>query len=303
MAYCPHGHETKAEDYCDICGMPVAQESPPETEVEEATCPHCGQSATATALFCESCGYDFITGALPGLDEELADPTDHIDDQSTPPEEASPPSETHTAEKGTTEDTDKETPPTDESDDSQIAEEGLDDGDEYTGPIGDAPTKQYTASPMDEVDADLEQYPPPTSPPRGSSQLTPWVAEIWVDPTWHAFQESTDPLPPLGPPRIVPLHERALIGRRSENRGVFPEVDCEPDPGCSRRQAYLTWADGHWYVNDLESANGTYVGNSSGEIPQNPIEIRTILTPDTRIYLGAWTRIVVRPGLTTDQGN
>jgi hypothetical protein len=93
------------------------------------------------------------------------------------------------------------------------------------------------------------------------------------------------------------LKESALIGRHSSSRNINPDIDCEPDTGCSRRQAYLTSADGYWYINDLESSNGTFVADATASLPDEPITARTQITPDMRIYVGAWTRIVVRPAI------
>jgi len=142
-----------------------------------------------------------------------------------------------------------------------------------------------------------EQAPANPAPaPRPPS----WVAEVWVDPQWYAFQESSDPLPAQGPPRIVPLHDSALIGRQSVSRQINPDIDCEPDAGVSRRQAYLTSADGHWYINDLDSANGTFVAPATAGLPTEAITARTQVTVGSRIYVGAWTRIVIRPALPID---
>jgi hypothetical protein len=126
------------------------------------------------------------------------------------------------------------------------------------------------------------------------------VAEVWVDPQWYAFQESADPMPPQGPPRIITLRDSALIGRRSVSRNIHPDIDCEPDAGCSRRQAYLTSAGGYWYINDLDSANGTYVAPATAALPTEPITGRTLVGPNQRIYLGAWTRLVVRPAIAAE---
>jgi len=47
---------------------------------------------------------------------------------------------------------------------------------------------------------------------------------------------------------------------------------------------------------DLESANGTFVAPATGALPEDPIPVgvKRELAPDDRIYLGAWTRIVIR---------
>jgi hypothetical protein len=49
-------------------------------------------------------------------------------------------------------------------------------------------------------------------------------------------------------------------------------------------------------VEDLESSNGTFVAAASDPLPEEPIPVgvKRELDPDDRIYLGAWTRIVIR---------
>ena len=44
------------------------------------------------------------------------------------------------------------------------------------------------------------------------------------------------------------------------------------------------------------ASNGTFVGPASGPLPEQPINVgpRTELDGDDRVYVGAWTRIVVR---------
>jgi pSer/pThr/pTyr-binding forkhead associated (FHA) protein len=50
-----------------------------------------------------------------------------------------------------------------------------------------------------------------------------------------------------------------------------------------------------WWIEDLDSANGTFVGAAAGPLPAMPIpQGRVELNPGQRIYVGAWTRIVVR---------
>jgi hypothetical protein len=64
----------------------------------------------------------------------------------------------------------------------------------------------------------------------------------------------------------------------------------------SRRQAQLTTDGRRWWVEDLQSSNGTYVGAASGPLPVDPVPPgqRQELAEDARIYVGAWTRVVVR---------
>jgi hypothetical protein len=94
---------------------------------------------------------------------------------------------------------------------------------------------------------------------------------------------------------VFKLTTPALIGRHSESRHIHPQVDCAADSGCSRRQAELTQTGTQWYVTDLDSANGTFVAPAGEPLPETPISGKTPVGPDDRIYVGAWTRIVVRP--------
>jgi hypothetical protein len=123
------------------------------------------------------------------------------------------------------------------------------------------------------------------------------VAEIWVDPDWYAEQASDEECPSPGLPLVVPLQTRSLlIGRSSKSRNIHPEIECTSDIGVSRRQAQLTSDGQRWWVEDLQSANGTYVGAASAPLPTdglNPGQRRE-LGLDDRIYIGAWTCIVVR---------
>jgi hypothetical protein len=124
-----------------------------------------------------------------------------------------------------------------------------------------------------------------------------WVAEVWVDPDWYAEQASEEPCPSPGLPVVVPLPAQSLlIGRVSKSRNIHPDIDCTSDAGVSRRQAQLTTDGQRWWVEDLQSSNGTYVAAASASLPTDPIPPgqRRELGPDDHIYVGAWTCIVVR---------
>jgi FHA domain-containing protein/zinc ribbon protein len=124
-----------------------------------------------------------------------------------------------------------------------------------------------------------------------------WVAELWIDPDWYADQASTDPLPSPGLPRVVPLRNTSvLIGRLSRSRNITPDIDLSSDNGISRRHAQLTTDGTRWWIEDLGSSNGTYVGGNVGGLPTEPVPPgqKREVSDDDRIYVGAWTRIVVR---------
>ncbi len=190
------------------------------------TCPNCQTENPEGALFCEACGYDFTTGAMPrdpGAPSSVEDPTE---------------------------------------------------------PHG------FEAVPS-----------PSTGPPIAPPVAFEWLAEVWVDPDWYQTQEAEDPCPSPGLPVIVPLrHRSVLLGRVSSSRNTNPEIDLSSDPGVSRRHAQLTTDGTRWFVEDLGSSNGTYVGEAAAALPVRGIAVgpRTELADDDRLYVGAWTRVVVR---------
>ena len=141
--------------------------------------------------------------------------------------------------------------------------------------------------------------PSGATPPAPAAPAAPieWVVERWVDPDWYAAQQADDPCPSPGLPVVVPLTAKSvLIGRPSKSRGIHPDVDCGDDSGVSRRQAQLTTDGQRWWVEDLQSSNGTYIGPASGPLPTAPVPPgqRQELAEDDRVYVGAWTRLVVR---------
>ncbi|MCL2541637.1 MAG: FHA domain-containing protein [Nocardioidaceae bacterium] len=249
MSVCPAGHQSAADDYCDVCGLPIgaapaAADRPVEAvdppgvpldggakpvepvETADATCPNCQAVNPPNALFCEACGYDFTTGSMP----RPADPAD----PAAPAEGAEQPKAVEPVE---------------------------------------------TAAPV--------------APPIGAG----WVAEVWIDPDWYAAQESADPLPSAGLPTVVALRTQSLlVGRASRTRGISPDIDLSSDTGISRRHCQLTTDGRRWWVEDLGSSNGTYVGDAVGPLPTAPLVAgqKRELDADDRIYLGAWTRIVIR---------
>jgi pSer/pThr/pTyr-binding forkhead associated (FHA) protein len=54
--------------------------------------------------------------------------------------------------------------------------------------------------------------------------------------------------------------EPILLGRADPDQGVLPDVDLGDAGvagGVSRRHAQISYVDGHWYVEDLDSSMGT----------------------------------------------
>jgi FHA domain/zinc-ribbon domain len=244
IAICPVGHSSLAQDYCDVCGLPIdsTPTAPPATgpaigpttdtassAPRHQPCPNCGAQNSVDALFCENCGYDFTTGTMP---RPLIT---------------------------------SETPDATRTDQVQRA------------PIATAPSTGDGNS--------------------AAAETFDWVAEVWIDPAWYEAQQSPDPMPSPGLPAVVPLSSKSiLIGRTSQSRNIHPHIDCESDSGVSRRQTQLTTDGTRWWVEDLDSANGTFVAPATGPLPADPIPVgvKHELASDDRVYVGAWTRIVIR---------
>lgn len=278
---CPNGHQSEAGDFCDTCGAKIDPDAQPSSAATpsaegdgsassqapaEQICPNCQTPNAPDALFCEACGYDFTTGALPR--------------GTTPAPEA--------AEAGA----------------EPGPETGTETGTEPSAAAGAEPGGEATGSAGGSTGA-----PDPAAPPftgNVSPSLAPqWVAEVWVDPDWYAVQDAPEPMPSPGLPVVVPLASRSLlIGRVSTSRNIHPDIDCTSDTGVSRRHAQLTTDGQRWFVEDLGSSNGTFVAPASGPLPEIPIAVgpRTELDEDDRVYVGAWTRIVVREATEDERG-
>ncbi|MCA1781243.1 MAG: FHA domain-containing protein [Dermatophilaceae bacterium] len=270
---CPEGHASQSEDYCDVCGIAMAPDStgagepdataPDLAPVRGTTqeCPNCAAANPADALFCEACGYDYTTGTMPRPLEPLL----------VLPEPGVPLPQPEGAPDGA--------PDAGAGPDTETADEpAVEDAPGSEG-VGDVPS---TATPDPSPAPALDE---------------PWVAEVWIDPDWYHDQGSADSMPSPGLPTVVALrHTSSLIGRASRSRGIAPDVDISGDPGVSRRHAQLTTDGSRWFIEDLGSANGTYVGAAASGPPSSPITSgqKREIAAGEQVYLGAWTRIVVR---------
>lgn len=129
----------------------------------------------------------------------------------------------------------------------------------------------------------------------------PTVAVVSVDRSYYddtiggTELDFPDPVP--DPVEVPLVGAKALIGRHSQSRGIFPEIDIAEitgDPAASSRHAMLEHDDdGNWTVDDLGSTNGTLVGAVDGETitPGKLVPV----PHGTPIYIGAWTRVEIRP--------
>ncbi|MGH9264721.1 MAG: FHA domain-containing protein [Acidimicrobiales bacterium] len=150
--------------------------------------------------------------------------------------------------------------------------------------------------------------PPAADPAPAAATVDPaaaataeWVAVVSADHRYFESNQAESPdqsvtFPTDAAVREVPLlASEVLIGRRSDSKGIFPEIDLsEPpsDPGVSRRHAILRrQPDGEWVVVDQGSTNGTVVRSAVTAIkPGDAVRLHD----GDHLHVGAWTRITLR---------
>jgi hypothetical protein len=103
------------------------------------------------------------------------------------------------------------------------------------------------------------------------------------------------PFPAFCPERRFTLDGASvLVGRRSRSRGVEPGIDLTGPPedsGVSHTHALLLAGPAGWSIVDLDSANGTYLNDSTDPLaPNEPVALR----PGDRIHVGAWTTLTLQ---------
>jgi hypothetical protein len=131
----------------------------------------------------------------------------------------------------------------------------------------------------------------------GASGTTTWEAVVEAEREYYdSGDDHRVPFPSFYPRRVFPLAgPRLLVGRRSESRGIHPEIDLSgapEDPGISRAHAiFERQQDGSYALLDPGSTNGTRLNDEPEPIePHGPVPLQD----GDRVYLGAWTRITVR---------
>ncbi len=221
MASCRNGHTSEWPDWCSICGERLTSASPASADPPAATgatqpasfvpCTHCNAPRHVDDVFCESCGFDFLTGTLPG-------PLPHVTPSSPAP---------------------------------------------FVAPL-------LTVS----IDPDYFKAS---------------VGDIEL--------ELPVPLPAATTIDITGV--RMLIGRRSESRGIYPDVDIDAstaDPAVSSRHALVEFhaESGRWTLTDLGSTNGTATDASGGDVLTSGDPRDIDIAAGASFWIGAWTRIDIK---------
>jgi hypothetical protein len=124
-----------------------------------------------------------------------------------------------------------------------------------------------------------------------------WEAVVSADAAYHARSGAADVPFPTGAPerRFTLTRPQELVGRRSDARGIHPEIDLASPPedtAISRSHCTLVrQPDGSYAVVDNGSTNGTFVNDSSTPLVRG---VAVTLVDGDRLYLGAFTCITVR---------
>ncbi len=141
------------------------------------------------------------------------------------------------------------------------------------------------------------QYPPPVQPqyqPPAQPQYPPSVQPQYQPPAQPQYAPPYQQPVYGGPPRLVaqptnaqimlpPGKSEYIVGREDPVSNIFPDVDMTlhggDESGVGRRHARLFQQGGQWYLEDLNSTNGTWVNNQklqpAAPMPlQNGAELR-----------------------------
>jgi hypothetical protein len=276
---CPNGHDSTAADFCDTCGAkidatqsgasgaPEASAAPPPTSPGGLACPNCGTENVPESLFCEACGYDFTTGAMPRGTEGAQTGEGGPGGASAAGAE-SPASGMPSA------------PPAGVALAPGGAAPGEGEGGRHTCPRrGDPPgirsgQRHPAGHPTGVGRRGVDR---PRLVCRAGSRRPDALARV-------AGRRAAD-----GPQRA----HRPGVGEQAHHprHRLHHRLRSEPPTRAAddRRDTLVRRGPG--------SSNGTFVGDAGDALPEDPIEVgpKRELGDDDRIYVGAWTRIVVRP--------
>lgn len=127
--------------------------------------------------------------------------------------------------------------------------------------IGQDKTKETTASLGQRVPTD--NLPPPVVMSAPVATSNPTISLVIINNGRRLSFDS---------------HEELLVGRKDNARGIFPDVDLGLDggyeAGVSRRHAVLSPSRDGWLLEDLGSANGTFI-NGTRIPPEQPTLVRS----------------------------
>lgn len=133
----------------------------------------------------------------------------------------------------------------------------------------------------------------------GAPSASAATVVVSADRAWFEQAVASDELEfPTPVPETVSISlpgHKALIGRQSQSRGVFPEIDVAAatgDPAASSRHALIErTGDDTWTITDVGSTNGTMVGADLASAVELQPGVPVAFGPQTSAWIGAWTRV------------
>ena len=269
MAYqCPKGHQSTDPDYCSECGALIGKagivKNDPYTGIEPdkqhnsstktEICPDCGTQREGSARFCEVCRHDFLDNKT-GVAEAIVAAQNEV----------------RTEEKADKKEDAKMTAVENESS-SQCSSENA--------APSDSSVKEAATNDINPDSANN------TAKPEFPQKLN---VIITVDKNKAAAWNGESPIRPDTADRIFPLDlDENLVGRRSNNKGIYPEIEVN-DPGVSHRHLkFIKQTDGGYAALELGSSNGTELNG----IELEP-GISTLVKAGDELLLGIWSCIKI----------
>lgn len=260
---CPKGHQSTDSDYCSECGALIGQPKiinaePVQTSASnkpsgapQEICPDCGTPREGNGRFCEVCRHDFQDNKT-GVAEAIV-----ASQQASKPVE-------NINKTGILESNQAAQQPSAQVNDiSKTAKESI-----IKEPIADG------------IKAVEDNNPVITQ------KLNILIS---VDNDKVSSWDGGSPIKPDTRSRVFPLDlDENLVGRRSQGKGVYPEIEIN-DPGVSHRHLkFIKQSDGSFGVLELGSSNGTELNGAILEPGVN-----TPVKAGDELAIGIWTRLKI----------
>lgn len=266
---CPKGHQSTDPDYCDQCGALIGQSkiekiqhvqdaaSYTQTTSTNEICPDCGTPREGNGRFCEVCRHDFQDNKTGAAEVIVA------------AQKASKPAEDITGAGGT--------------DSSKAFQQTL----KPSTDINKSGTQEQLKEPVLKMQKIHEVIKPIEKEIPAVSQRLNITISVDRDKVSSFGGES--PIKPDIRDRVFPLDlDENLVGRRSQSRGIYPEIEIN-DPGVSHRHLkFIKQPDGSFGVLELGSSNGTELNGLVLEPG-----IITIVKAGDELAIGLWTRLKI----------
>jgi hypothetical protein len=244
-------------------------------------CENCNTAYGPDDMFCENCGYDFVTGSLPADAAVVGSPAVG----SVPPGVGAPPAA-----------------PSVLSPDGPPAESAISgSGSPGSGSPGSGPAEATEGDAGNggsgETDRGSDAKAKPSDDPMPDD--VPRL-RILISADRAYFDEVVNdgeidfPDPPPAETELELAGTELHIGRTSESRAIHPDIDVAEltgDQAVSSRHAVLRAADGGYTIVDVGSTNGTFLATVDSEAITQGVAVE--VEAGTPIFVGAWTRITV----------